>query len=718
MKYLRYLLLTLLSLLALLVLAIVLLLKFPQTFISEEWLISYVKDSEYTKELKWDELSLKLGSSEGIGLRFDLKVLGLNGISRVPSASIKLTDTNFDFSIKVGWGFEDGFRFDPLGIANVDSTAIEVVLLEDEVSPIRDESKKSEDSTPWKEVYQKIFDLPLPGLNVQIERLSVISNQASLVDTQNLVVKWGGELQVQADVILPGGEWPKLHLDASLSRETAKLGILAEAFQLPEQSIQLLEPKLEVYVKNLNELQSFSSFELQMSAVSKIDNKKVSKSFKEAKTSLMVKGALAANLLEKVIKDLEVELLAVFGPGNIQFRGHKPTFKIAEEISELQKEVVEFLARSELSLTVPNVKKFLLALPTIYNELPAPLSLMNGDMSARITFESLKDPRSMKVVVPLVVNLSGENQELHFRTDASAEVKLKDAWDVEVQNTSLRVELGKIRILLPKVNARHPVTQIVPDSRMKIASSEPDDDSKAKKKRSKSDLQLIIATKQPLVFSTSQLKEDLKFSIDLMVSELGPEKGYVELLPMDLEILRRPIQVRKARVDWRGPEDGLIDAKIIFPLPEYKIFLDVQGHLEAPFWAFRSEPPLPEDDIYSVLLFGQPMSEIDASNAKGVSGIRSSMTRGVFSLATLYLLAGTRIQSVVYDPESSAVKTSIRLTSKSSLQLGVEQGGVESVGVRRPLGNGWYVESTAKSSSKSRDSSSNYGLMLQKIIAY
>lgn len=160
-------------------------------------------------------------------------------------------------------------------------------------------------------------------------------------------------------------------------------------------------------------------------------------------------------------------------------------------------------------------------------------------------------------------------------------------------------------------------------------------------------------------------------------------------------------------------------ATLKFPLPEYRITLDLEGPVSDPRYVFTSEPPLPQNDIFAVLLFGRPLSELDTNDKNAATKTNKLLSKGILSLSVLYFLAGSPVEYVGYDPESKNATAQFGLGNKSSLRVGGGREGVNSTAIRRSLGKGWYLDTSVQSSSTPTDTDSrNYGVLLERIIAY
>ena len=77
------------------------------------------------------------------------------------------------------------------------------------------------------------------------------------------------------------------------------------------------------------------------------------------------------------------------------------------------------------------------------------------------------------------------------------------------------------------------------------------------------------------------------------------------------------------------------------------------------------------------------------------------------------------MESIGYDPESNEVSAQIGLGAKNSLRVGGSGSGLNSAGVRRALGKGWYIDSSVQKTTKPNGGSGgDYGVLLERIISY
>lgn len=347
-----------------------------------------------------------------------------------------------------------------------------------------------------------------------------------------------------------------------------------------------------------------------------------------------------------------------------------------------------------------------------YNELPAPLNAMNGDLI--LDFYALKGSTLEEIVIfgKLKIDLESKDQALVLDLNLNTPLHLET---FEPGTIGVEVNLDKVLLQLPKVAKTSLPPQFLPDSRFKKTLEEKKE---GQKKSPPLKLKLDAEGEQALNLKTNLLDETLRINFNLDLSEEGLESGHVKILPLKTTVFKRPIKVNDLVIAFKKNIDPVINSHLEFILPEYRIFLELEGPVNKPKYAFRSQPPLPQNDIYAVLLFGRPMADLDPDTQGAAGRTNKILSQGILSLSVLYFLAGSPVEYIGYDPDSREAQAQIGLDSKTSLRVGTKGGGKNSTGIRRSLGKGWYLDTSMQSSTTSGSSGNDYGVLLERIIAY
>lgn len=352
--------------------------------------------------------------------------------------------------------------------------------------------------------------------------------------------------------------------------------------------------------------------------------------------------------------------------------------------------------------------------PKDYKELPAPLNAMNGGVFSELRAKETTNSEVVDLTNETKIDLSGVDQALRARLALLVPFNLKT-----LSPGKIDVELffDEMRIKLPRITKTLSPPQFKPDGRIKKKEPEAKVDTPAKPPIPLS-LELATAENEPLSLVSNLLDEPLRLLLDLNIKEGNLEDGFVRILPLKTTVFKRPIEVKDMLVSFDFPRDPVLKGNVRFPLPEYKINMEIEGPTGSPEVIFTSDPPLPQSDIYAVLLFGRPMSSLSPEDQSSAQSIDRLLSQGILSLSVLYFLAGSPVEYVGFNPDSGEARAQIGLGSKTSLTVGAGNG-TKSTGVRRSLGKGWYLDTSVQNNSdKTQGSPNNYGVLLEKIIAY
>ncbi|MEO5667930.1 MAG: translocation/assembly module TamB domain-containing protein [Bdellovibrionota bacterium] len=683
-------------------------LRYPQTYFKQEWVIKFLKKQDFAKEWKWTKLEIDLTSPSFLTYLVTLNADDLNASYDSESMLYKTEDADIALRVRMSYSFKKGLKFLPLSPLRMRAKNLLLV-----VKPSKDETP-AQHSKPfrWKEMLQEIHELSLPDLNVNFDRILL---QEALVT---------GKLETLA-------EFSKLRASYDAPKLT-----LATVVDLQQKDSPPMAVKLEWDSDQLVVTASTPRLSVLRGLACEARIEKLAAIEEPSPLGLHCSTELRSPILFSKIRipalplTLDLKAQAEHDLGDPAFRhvsftleSPNPSWTFAAKFAHSQvsldkislepaRAIEEMLPDLHADLKIPRLKKFLKTFPPGYNEAPAPISAMDGKIE--LGLHSSVENKQLISKLEFLTALEGAKQEIRLRAGAELPWDTSDKRHPKPGALKVSVLIDKFLLMLPRVSIREPLPALIGDSRIKhgpekLVPSKPDE--------KPFDWSLSLKTKDPVSFSTSLLKEDFRFLFDLMLGPAGPEKGRVTLLPMKAEILRRPIEVQNFVMDWKDGDEATLKGSIRFPLPEYVIVMKIEGPVSSPRTAFESNPPLSTQDIYSVLLFGRPLSELDPEGRQGISRVQQGLAQGFFSLSTLYLLAGSRIESLGYDPTTNDVSAQLRLDKRHTIRVG-SQAGQGSIALRRSLGGGWFIESSAQEPKAAGEQSTNFGLLLQRIIAY
>lgn len=411
--------------------------------------------------------------------------------------------------------------------------------------------------------------------------------------------------------------------------------------------------------------------------------------------------------------EIKLEVLGFFEVAQVLLNS-QIDLPIKDEFSSVSF-IKKIALKTHLNIDIPAFKKNLaFYAPNPFKELPAPFNIMDGKITIDLNTKDINDPKRVMVLGKMNVALASEKQALNF--DVAADVPM-DLKTYKPESVTAGLEFHQVQIQLPRLSKKSPPPQFIPDGRFKNRPFKPEE--KPTTKPLDVSIHLQALNDKAMSFRTNLLDEILKLNFDLLIEQGKLKRGFLSILPLKTSVFKRPIHIKSMKITFKHPLEPVLEAVIKFPLPEYKITLNLEGPISKPRYSFTSEPPLPQNDIYAVLLFGRPMSDLDPDDKSSAQQTNKLLSQGILSLSVLYFLAGSPVEYVGYDPGSKNAVAQFGLGNKTSLRVGGGGEGINSSAIRRSLGKGWYLDTSVKSASEtSANGANNYGVLLERIITY
>lgn len=182
----------------------------------------------------------------------------------------------------------------------------------------------------------------------------------------------------------------------------------------------------------------------------------------------------------------------------------------------------------------------------------------------------------------------------------------------------------------------------------------------------------------------------LIFELDVRESDAF---GKVEIRGAEVNLFRRKADIERLLFNFGSRSAVGVNGRIRVQYADYTVFVDLAGDLEEPFYHLSSIPELPEDQLISVLLFGEPYQNLTEEQAESVGALRAAIADKSLRLASFYLLASTPIESVSYNAGTGVFYAKLRLRDGTSLKVGSDFTQTLGVGIRQRVGRGWSLYS-------------------------
>jgi len=323
--------------------------------------------------------------------------------------------------------------------------------------------------------------------------------------------------------------------------------------------------------------------------------------------------------------------------------------------------------------------------------IPAPLNALRGDatFSLKGKVPSLESLSQFPVVFSS--KLEATNEKLFIDAKGEAKLTLK-ASAVNHIDVDADITLTDIEIPLPTLGlAGLPV--FTPDSRISL-----EEGPSEIKKDLEDDFTYNVKVKtpedEPLKIFSNLVKKSIPIHIDIVAHDEKLD-GEIKIDKFPINLFKRDAFIDSFKLKLDNPfENSMISAQMTINVTDYLIHVMMAGTVEQPKIWFESDPPLSEENIIAVLLYGEPFDDVDSDQALSVGNVRAAMSNSALALSTFFIFASTPIQTVAYNPETGAVAAKIKLGDKTSLTLGSSRGSRKSVGVRRRLGKGWSINTS------------------------
>lgn len=728
-----------------------LVLLLPQILINQknlEWLISR---KEVTETISWEIFDVNVRSSHFLEKSIQIK-------SRDFCAQLNKNIIDMDFCLK---NLDLNFILSPIQwpfIKTPEASFIEFEKLKINTWPTaKNETPKGPPqslalSKSWKDFWK----LPLPSLVVKIPHIILPNND--LIKRLDLVLELREDM-LNLEVLGANLKAQKKGLGLSLSEWSPEKyvnnpkisGITIQNFNLSiqmlsksvniESHLQLFSSRLNFKTKlpseinsslhesteDMHDLLGHTTLSFQIEDVNKL-LKSLPKELVPNNVAMILENLSGNSETQlKFKKDNEQVKAFLHSQSDLELNRKTLTLEINSTPSlrwkwplELQENLERILVSTNADLHLKSIKTHLSSeLKNQWDQLPSPLNNFNGPVHVQFKAKKLSS-ELVNLNIQTNINLSHADQKLHIVTTPNFFFDLKNH---SITRSDIDLIFKEVKLQLPDIYLTEALPQIGPDSRIQTAAIENNKPSEKVPSPTKAPSLVHLDVKtplhSPLKISTNLLENALYIDLDMKVSNGSPH-GDIQIRPFKTTILKRTIQHKKTSIEFEGGYTPTVHSTLHFPLPNYQIILKLEGPVNEPRPLLSSTPPLPEDDIISVLLFGEPLSALpDDEKASAANQTSHILSQGLLSLSVLYFLSDTPIRSIGIDPETQKISAQISLGQKNSLNLSTQEDGTQSVGVRRSIGKGWFIDtSMQKSTLDAQSDQQNYGVLLERIISY
>ena len=338
----------------------------------------------------------------------------------------------------------------------------------------------------------------------------------------------------------------------------------------------------------------------------------------------------------------------------------------------------------DLMFEVPRFSKVVGFLVDTDYAVPAPFNALDGRIE--LSVKGKLDQERGSWPIGLRTLLSSKTQALNVDSNGTLVLQKPLTGDPKL-NAQIDLELQNVVLELPELSVGTP-PRIVPDSRIHA----PKPSSARKAGFFTYAAKIHTPPESPLRLISNLATAPVPIDIDLSLSSEEPMSGKLGMRNTPVQVFHRNAQIDHFNLTLKAPTDQSdVDGKLLVTYSQYTITVLVLGTVDKTQIKLLSDPPLPEDQIVSVLLFGRSLNDLSPDQSNSVGNTRAAAESGALSLASLYFLASTPIESVTYDPVTGLVSAQVKIAEGTSVSLGASAAGEQALGVSKRIGPHWSI---------------------------
>jgi hypothetical protein len=332
---------------------------------------------------------------------------------------------------------------------------------------------------------------------------------------------------------------------------------------------------------------------------------------------------------------------------------------------------------------------------------PAPLNVLEGEVEFSLNGHMSNIAEFGRFPAKLETRLSSADQRIYIESEG--EVRIGRKGGEEEADLELDVALTDVQLQLPNLSLAG-LPRLTPDGRI-ILEEQAIDKKWESSLPFKYKAHVSTPKEKPVRILSNLTPEYVPINVDLDV-ENGKVDGFVKIGKFPVRMFGRKALVERLNFTLREPrENSEVEGRLSMEFPDMKVIVKIAGTIEQPLISFDSDPPVPQGDILSTLLYGEPLDQIDVDQASTVNSMNAAAADRAMALTSFFLLGSTPIQSIAYNPQTKVFSARVKLGKKTSLNVGAGED-QKSAGLKRRLGKGWSISTGVE---KDDDSSNTAG---------
>lgn len=405
------------------------------------------------------------------------------------------------------------------------------------------------------------------------------------------------------------------------------------------------------------------------------------------KASLTDSGVLYLGQIGITLDELQHTIYEGRGMASAQFSTNPnniaDTFKLISNKIDIDLKVAEFQKIVDMLHSSPF-------------PIPRPFSALRGPVTIKLGEPLSNENRTYRLPFKITTNLKSNKQVVKTTSTGFIERTPSNLFYL-----SADVSCNQVSLIAPPIGLTGTKPVLVEDARFLKPGKKPTANVPTNSPESLN-YKIRVHSPKAAIVRWSELKDAVPVNFDLLLRPAGL-KGSVSLGPTSLELFGRTGTLEAMHLT--AHEDGVweIDGKLFSDQGPYRLFLEIRGTSERPQITFSSQPPLSNDEIVSIFVFGRTPDLLNTKQNESVGNFRAAVAEGALNLLSLYALSSTPIQSIGYEPQSGTVRAQVSLGEGTSLVFGSDLSSQHSVGLQKRIGNNWWINSSVETDGGLKD---------------
>lgn len=333
--------------------------------------------------------------------------------------------------------------------------------------------------------------------------------------------------------------------------------------------------------------------------------------------------------------------------------------------------------------------------------IPAPIRSFQGEVNCKARGGFAVANKVLNIPIACNTDLISSRQEFLSSGEATFRMqKRPSGWQPTV-DANIQIQRGQLEV--PEIDWRRSLPQLFTDKRIDQGG---DSSRTSIKPKFQYTVTLNTTKGSPIKLLSNLARDPVPVELrKLQISSRKPLEGKIVVHGFRLQPLKQLASLDKFIITYTGTgSPALLDGQFDIYNVDYTIRLAVVGTMAKPRIEVFSDPPRPNSELLSAVIFGDA-SELDSDQMRSVEEARAAIADGAISLISMYYLAATPIDSIGYNPYTGIMRAKIKLSGSTSLTIGSDLRSQQSIGLRRRLSPSWSLETTMQHDSESEEQS-------------